>query len=295
MKRLAVSLVLLVACRDRTLLVPGLEYDAGTPVVVKPLPQPKPETCNGKDDDLDGVVDNNLALRFCYTGDTDNLAHGVCRPGVIRCTSVGEICFGEVRPLPELCNGLDDNCNGQVDEGYTPRADIVVVVDNSSSMSIHMDNVRRSVSAVMQMYELAPELRWAIVGAPATWTTANYPPALPRLDYPLGPADGGLVVMDRQDGQTGGADETVVDALGMINNGDMPLAWNGTQKIILVFSDEDPQVYFNYPLHAPFIRTIIFADPDRMVWQAFGTQYPLTYWPIMRDNILKEIRPENCK
>ncbi len=46
---------------------------------------------------------------------------GVCSPGVWNCTGTGpfpsSVCVGEVLPSAEICgNGLDDNCDGQVDE-----------------------------------------------------------------------------------------------------------------------------------------------------------------------------------
>jgi hypothetical protein len=53
---------------------------------------------------------------------------GICKQGVIVCDNNGQWgteCKGRVRPKPEeIChNGLDDNCNGEIDgtdEGCTP-------------------------------------------------------------------------------------------------------------------------------------------------------------------------------
>ncbi|MCZ7687239.1 MAG: hypothetical protein M5U28_54290 [Sandaracinaceae bacterium] len=44
---------------------------------------------------------------------------GECAMGITRCdTARGRVvCDGEVRPTTEICNGLDDNCDGTVDEG----------------------------------------------------------------------------------------------------------------------------------------------------------------------------------
>jgi Putative metal-binding motif len=65
-------------------------------------PTPRKEECNGCDDDLDGVADNNLDLACspCSTRACVNGAWTACSP-----------------PPPELCNGKDDNCDGQIDEG----------------------------------------------------------------------------------------------------------------------------------------------------------------------------------
>jgi MYXO-CTERM domain-containing protein len=48
---------------------------------------------------------------------------GVCTPGTRTCKAPGtwSACTGAVTPAPEICNGLDDNCDGVVDEavGHT--------------------------------------------------------------------------------------------------------------------------------------------------------------------------------
>ena len=76
---------------------------------------PGPETCNNVDDDCDGIIDG--LTRSCGS-DVGN-----CQPGIERCTAGvwdTSVCIGEVGPSPELCNTLDDNCNGQIDEGTDP-------------------------------------------------------------------------------------------------------------------------------------------------------------------------------
>jgi MYXO-CTERM domain-containing protein len=43
---------------------------------------------------------------------------GVCGPGISKCKAGGLECVGQVMAAPmETCNGLDDDCNGQTDEG----------------------------------------------------------------------------------------------------------------------------------------------------------------------------------
>lgn len=41
---------------------------------------------------------------------------GECQSGVYTITEQGDFCVGTVLPTPEKCNGLDDDCNGQIDE-----------------------------------------------------------------------------------------------------------------------------------------------------------------------------------
>lgn len=55
----------------------------------------------------------------CYTGPGGTAGIGVCQAGTQTCRSDGsgfDACAGEVLPSPETCNGLDDNCDGMVDD-----------------------------------------------------------------------------------------------------------------------------------------------------------------------------------
>ncbi len=72
------------------------------------------EVCNGLDDNCNGSVDegNPGGGGSCSTGKL-----GVCAAGTVACSSATLVCNQNVTPSAEVCNGLDDNCNGSVDEG----------------------------------------------------------------------------------------------------------------------------------------------------------------------------------
>ncbi|HVW25463.1 MAG TPA: MopE-related protein [Polyangiaceae bacterium] len=83
-------------------------------------PQPT-DPCNGLDDNCDGVVDGNT--QACYDGPSGTNNVGICRGGTQQCTAVlgsGKAswgtCVGEVLPATETCNGLDDDCDGKIDD-----------------------------------------------------------------------------------------------------------------------------------------------------------------------------------
>jgi hypothetical protein len=79
---------------------------------------PGAETCNGVDDDCDGVTDEDVALPAPPT-----CGEGTCvATGTVACVrgTIVESCEATT-PTAETCNGLDDDCDGQTDEGIVLR------------------------------------------------------------------------------------------------------------------------------------------------------------------------------
>ncbi|MFK7985035.1 MAG: MopE-related protein [Sandaracinaceae bacterium] len=71
------------------------------------------ETCNGIDDDCDSVIDEDPS----DDGGACGMSEGICEEGELRCIAGALECVGGVLPGTEVCNGLDDDCNGTIDDG----------------------------------------------------------------------------------------------------------------------------------------------------------------------------------
>ena len=71
------------------------------------------EVCNGVDDDCDGQVDEDDPSlgNPCDGPDRDE-----CEEGVIVCSGGVLVCTDTTGNTVEVCNGVDDDCDGQVDE-----------------------------------------------------------------------------------------------------------------------------------------------------------------------------------
>src|SRR5262249_55905000 len=69
--------------------------------------------------DCNGVIDDGIPSVPCDNG-FPNLNYGpnsVCKKGQTQCVNGMTICVGWVGPGKEVCNGLDDDCDGVIDNG----------------------------------------------------------------------------------------------------------------------------------------------------------------------------------
>jgi hypothetical protein len=87
------------------------------------------DTC---DSAIGCVSKPNAATAPCYTGPDKTVSVGICKPGIRLCVAgaLSDACKDETLPGLEGCDGIDNDCDGPVDEGCKPTS-VAVTFSNA--------------------------------------------------------------------------------------------------------------------------------------------------------------------
>lgn len=207
-----------------------------------------------------------------------------------------DICEGEVVPQEEVCNGSDDDCDGSIDYGEELRpTDILFIVDSSGSMLAEVRAVTSALSRFGQHFSAEEALHWGlIVGPTRILDLDQHPTEIELLSLvsnisefelffdafmSLNPLsfEGGLemlidavmlsvrnlaplhVDMRNRQWQRGIASDPVLDQFFV--------RWRqNTDRIIILFSDEDEQSLLNPRFRGHEVEAAVSASPNTKMY-----------------------------
>ena len=200
---------------------------------------PTDEVCDTLDNDCNGMVDDMESIGYCYDGDEADLWSGECHAGILVCDNGIEVCENQQLPTEEVCDGLDNDCDGFTDEDLNEgdKVDIVFAIDLSGSMGTYYPSVANAAQLFATAFTGNPDFRFAIVGVP----------------FPRG-TDAG-VILDFSDAATFQAKLSILttiaagqepswDATYEVCDESLGLTWDiDARRYVVLFTDETGQSY----------------------------------------------------
>lgn len=261
------------------------------------------EVCNGIDDNCDGRIDEHDSEEFCYDGDPRQLSFPgtACHAGVKICVGGNLKCVNEVLPKAEICDGVDNDCDGQIDEDFVSpdNFDIIFLLDESGSM-YDLGKFANSIQAIQSLS--------------GRYVSQSFAYAL--IDVPRREGEPFHIVVDLSDSLTFlqailnervqfSSLELFVDVIQDVCDPTNPLnlSWReGSRKFIFFFTDEEPQSLRNLVPSVPVAEcssqgTVVFGFVESETgWEGTFTNLgsilsPSTSMELQMEETIGEICP----
>jgi len=313
------------------------------------------EQCNNFDDNCNQMIDENL-FAACYTGPEGTIGVGICIPGEMTCEAgswgnfnnntglfTPGFCKDEVTPQTEICDGVDNNCDGITDYGEELEdTDILFIIDWSGSMIDEIDAVLIALNQFAATYSDETVLQWATILGPRDEPGQAWGDDILELYHNMSGFTDFLNAMSNLTGNPNGGSEMLLDAIYLAiqnitavlpvsiadldwkdwsvaesvpHHDNFNINWRGAaDKIIIVFTDENPQSYLKTEegialkmldimqaaQGTPQLKIYIFSTNENWEWDELavlsgGKYYNLSNNPTEVYNSLMEILDEICK
>ena len=216
---------------------------------------PEPEVCDGIDNNCNGEADEHIVNQtavVCYDGPPGTMRVGICRAGISYCTdSAMSHCEGQILPEAERCDGIDNNCDGEIDEGFEERpAEIVFVVDVSGSFREEINSMIGGITPLLSDPQTEGfKFALVVIGLrePSVDPVSGYSHLLRATD--LVPRDEFIEhlesILNVYMPNSGGL-EPSWDAIYGLSKGHIPISFTeNSQKVIVLMTDEAGQSYMD--------------------------------------------------
>ena len=208
---------------------------------------PSEEACDGLDNNCNGSIDEGIANAtaiVCYEGPEGTMAIGECRAGVRYCTDGGfdGPCDNQVLPTVEICDNLDNDCDGEVDEGFDSRGvDLVFVLDISGSFDEEIESMIQGIAPLLDD-PITSTFRFGLVAVGTAGNGETRPPyQYARMISNFVPAGEFLDILEAARMiQSAGMEPTIDTMFWTMQL--YPFSWRmDSQKVIITMTDEIAQ------------------------------------------------------